>query len=710
VTKTVLHIGFHKTGTTALQTYLSSNRSMLADMGFVYPDFADYNAEIKEIAQFYLAKSVSNPDYDLTGIKEYLARTSSNAKTLFLSAESVLRYSLETENASPYEKKVAYIKRLSSVLPGSEVEVVASLRNPFKLIDSYHHESVKKTYYSGSYSSYLGMFFRHYDPVSTLNAWQQVFPQIAVRQYEKDCSHQQGIVGAFMETYAKDLQPKDTDGRFNTSLSTLSIEVLRRLNPYLEESGGKARAVKELEVYSQEHMDEGRNTFWTKELLEVVQQKIQNDFNYISKKYSTEQDTSIPNDYDVQYFKREAVNEVVERLSKYVEFSILKTVTEPLLEPAVTPCSEMPISHCLSISKPKTSRLGVESEFQESKTWPAFTPEFTIDRKSKIFPIGSCFARNIEEYLVALKLNVPTFYFKAPKEEWSGRPSGILNKYSPTAIRQAIEWAANIYKRDDVMRETDLHALSLEVKGEKVIDMQLASFSPVSRQRHFERRKQIYELYRHLFSSDVVTITLGMTETWKDKTTGTYLDAAPMTREMLAEKDRFCFENLSSDRVAEELNRAISLVTHINPAAKFIITTSPVPMIRTFSHYSQTTANTYSKSTLRSACDLVLAKHPKELITYFPSYEIVSGSRSWDFWQKDLQHIKSGGVAQLVKFLTDNLIPDLSDDERDRLSSRAFSTRKEREVALSFAEAVAKRTNDSKDIEVASALRTSFGR
>ena len=132
-------------------------------------------------------------------------------------------------------------------------------------------------------------------------------------------------------------------------------------------------------------------------------------------------------------------------------------------------------------------------------------------------------------------------------------------------------------------------------------------------------------------------------------------------------------------------------------------------MLRTFSHYSQTVANTYSKSTLRSACDLVVASQPKGLITYFPSYEIVTGSRSWDFWQKDLQHIKSGGVAQLVKYLVENMIPDLSDDERDRLSSRAFSTRKEREVALSFAEALAKRTHNSVDLQVLQNLKTSFG-
>lgn len=708
--KVVLHIGFHKTGTTALQSFLTENRDTLAGYGLNYPDFSKYDNDVNEKAHFFLANAIADQSHNIQHLQAFLEQESRGCQTLFISAESLIRHSLDIEKLTPRDRKLQYLKRLASVLPQADTEVVVSLRNPFKLIDSYHQENVKKTFYSGSFAQYVGNFFKEYDPISTLDVWQEVFPRISVRQYEADCNHEYGIVGAFMEVYAPEFKPEKPAQRLNTSLSTLSVEVLRRLNPYLKEAGGKARVLGVLQEYSQASFDEGRSTYWTDELLEVLQDKIQSDFAHIAEKYSIELNTSAPEEQNSGYFNQVAVVELLARLSKQVNYSLLRTLAAPLVPKATLRNFQMPVSEALSLSKPKTSRLGAEYKFQESKSWPAFTPEFTIDRSSKIFPIGSCFARNIEEYLVELKLNVPTAYFKAPKEEWSGRPSGILNKYSPTAIRQAIDWASDIYMRDDKLRKSDLESLTLEVKDQKVVDMQLASFAPVSNERHIERRKDLYKLYRHLFTSDVVTITLGMTETWKDQETGLYLDAAPVTREMLSEKGRFCFENLTTDKVAAELNCAIDAISQINPSAKFIITTSPVPMLRTFSNTSQTIANTYSKSTLRSACDLVLASQDKSRITYFPSYEIVTGSRSWDFWQKDLQHIKSGGVAQLVKFLAENMIPDLSDDERDRLASRAYSSRKEREVALSFAEAVAKRSNDKVDLQLVQTLKTSVGR
>src|ERR1700712_3706246 len=61
---------------------------------------------------------------------------------------------------------------------------------------------------------------------------------------------------------------------------------------------------------------------------------------------------------------------------------------------------------------------------------PIVTPGFTLRPTDVVFTIGSCFARNIEEYLRRLGMKVPTLDFVVPAGEREGRPSAILNKYT----------------------------------------------------------------------------------------------------------------------------------------------------------------------------------------------------------------------------------------------------------------------------------------
>jgi hypothetical protein len=49
--------------------------------------------------------------------------------------------------------------------------------------------------------------------------------------------------------------------------------------------------------------------------------------------------------------------------------------------------------------------------------FPAIYPRFSLAEARKIFTIGSCFARNIEEKLKGY--DVPTLNFKPPREEHS---------------------------------------------------------------------------------------------------------------------------------------------------------------------------------------------------------------------------------------------------------------------------------------------------
>ena len=78
------------------------------------------------------------------------------------------------------------------------------------------------------------------------------------------------------------------------------------------------------------------------------------------------------------------------------------------------------------------------------EVWPVITPSFELTPGGKIFTIGSCFARNIEEHMQRLGFEIPMLKFRVPAEEWGARANGILNKYTPAAIFQEIDWTKNI--------------------------------------------------------------------------------------------------------------------------------------------------------------------------------------------------------------------------------------------------------------------------
>lgn len=281
------------------------------------------------------------------------------------------------------------------------------------------------------------------------------------------------------------------------------------------------------------------------------------------------------------------------------------------------------------------------------ETWPVLNPKFKLENQNTIFTIGSCFARNIEQHLKRAGCKVPTLDFGVPKEEWQFRRNGILNKYTPAAIYQDVEWAGQNYKNGGFDIKY-CSKLMYECKDGSVIDTNLGGFIPVSKERFTERRKEIYTVYEKLFTAECIVITLGLVETWYDEEQKYFIQTAPIQRS-IENKDRFTFKILSFNDCKRFIEDAISIIKEINPQAKFLISTSPVPLERTFSGQDIITANLYSKSTLRSVCGDVILNN--DYIDYFPSFESVMLTKSWDVWMEDRRHVTDDFVNKIVKRL-----------------------------------------------------------
>lgn len=277
--------------------------------------------------------------------------------------------------------------------------------------------------------------------------------------------------------------------------------------------------------------------------------------------------------------------------------------------------------------------------FHVEPVWIQHTPGFRLTPHARFFCIGSCFARNIEEHLIYRGVEVLSKRVVSPKSEWPARPNGFLNKFTTHSMLQELRWLAEPPANPrDHMLETS--------KGWR--DMHLTPGLPASDlERVVERRAWLAEHYfPRLEQADVVMMTLGLNEVWRDEAMGTRLNAAPDLWTVRRHPRRFSLEMTDVQQNLNALEEIRERLKAINPAMKIVVTVSPVPMGTTFSGKDVTVANMLSKSTLRAAAGAFEAAHDD--VDYFPSYEIASLSPRSFAYGPDCLHVADRLVSSIM--------------------------------------------------------------
>ena len=150
-----------------------------------------------------------------------------------------------------------------------------------------------------------------------------------------------------------------------------------------------------------------------------------------------------------------------------------------------------------------------------------------------------------------------------------------------------------------------------------------------------------------MFTADLVIVTLGLTETWFDRTTKLALTEAPSPRLMKDYPDRFGFRQLYYPDCVTLLKSICALLRKYGkPDLNIVFTLSPVALRRTFTGQDVIVANMMSKSTLRSAVGETVTK--TEGVDYFPSYEAAMLSDPLLVWQGDRRNVTDFIVAQIM--------------------------------------------------------------
>ena len=107
------------------------------------------------------------------------------------------------------------------------------------------------------------------------------------------------------------------------------------------------------------------------------------------------------------------------------------------------------------------------------------------------------------------------------------------------------------------------------------------------------------------------------------------------------------------NQAAAEFIDFLDRLRSVNPKSKVIVSVSPVPMIATYENRHVLVSNSYTKSTLRCAADEVASSRPN--ISYFPSYEMVTGSANGaQYYTDDQRTITETGVRVVMKLFFDH--------------------------------------------------------
>jgi len=244
--------------------------------------------------------------------------------------------------------------------------------------------------------------------------------------------------------------------------------------------------------------------------------------------------------------------------------------------------------------------------------------------------MGSCFAREIGEYLIENGFNYVRRGVSGTKVHGSAPWERV---FSTACMRQEIERAFSQFDPELYTSEsgqvTDPHRKQIYFDSAETADSEIAAYQDHARQA--------------LTDSKVFILTLGLSEVWFNAQTGKYYAEALPAR--FHNPNRDDFKLLSPQENVANLRRAVSLLKQQNAAVEIVLTVSPIPMRATFFPRSAVVSNNVSKASLIYAAHIISEEF--DFVHYFPSYEIVQYLLE-DPYQWDYRHVTDDAIEFIM--------------------------------------------------------------
>ena len=243
-----------------------------------------------------------------------------------------------------------------------------------------------------------------------------------------------------------------------------------------------------------------------------------------------------------------------------------------------------------------------------------------IGADTRVIGVGSCFARYFILWLAEQGFNRAV----------DTSPYNALMRYgatfeSPAVIAQQFRWAFDEF----------------DAKNALWIGKDRELF-----EANDERKRMVRDTLQR---TDVLILTLGLSEVWYDKVTGEPLWRALTRRHYDPERHVFRVETMQDTK--RHLEKIEDIRRRHLPNLKIVFTVSPVRLTATFRPVSAITANSVSKAILRAALDEFLRAQSgvlNEQLFYFPSYEIVHDFFR-DPFEEDNRHVTGFVAGHVVR-------------------------------------------------------------
>ncbi len=240
-TKVVLHVGLHKTGSSALQEFLSANTALLASLGAEYPERLSAFPAHQELAWCLMKQAPAWADraYVAKEVLSHYRRQAeeSDREILILSSEDLS--SLDTDPAS--------IEALRETFADYDVSIVVYLRPQIDFLVSLYHHAVRSGNEQRTFLEYFqeSVRLRAVQYERRLAVWNRIFghEHLLIRHYDRATAKQGGIAKDFFEALELDVSLDDVAPTVNIGIHPALSEAHRYINKLAVEGTevGKAK-------------------------------------------------------------------------------------------------------------------------------------------------------------------------------------------------------------------------------------------------------------------------------------------------------------------------------------------------------------------------------------------------------------------------------------------------------------------------------------
>jgi hypothetical protein len=253
-----------------------------------------------------------------------------------------------------------------------------------------------------------------------------------------------------------------------------------------------------------------------------------------------------------------------------------------------------------------------------------------VDRDTRAFCIGSCFADRVAEYL-SQTLHLPAASFGHSRQYDT---ASTLQTLRHLLVEPQYSW--------DEMFVTDQGLYAHPFRNQRYRAKTLDELQAWTNEIEDEARSE-------LRNANLVVITLGGTETWRHPVTKkTYL-TMPLPDVFNSQMPEIAeFYNLSFAENYDNLQRIYLMLREYVPQAEILITVSPVRMTFTVTGKDVAVATSQAKGVLRAAIG-ELADTYTDHLHYFHSYELVAYAPPHArYFMPDDIHVSEEGVAAVM--------------------------------------------------------------